>query len=165
MSRSIALCGVTAALAVALMSLGTAIPMTTYVCPVICMLLLALVGHRVGTKLSWVWYAAVCILSVLLTPDKEAAALFVFVGWYPNVKKYLDRWKLGLFAKLILLTGSVCVMYWVLIRLLGMVWLQEELLGDGLGLTLLLLLLANVTFLLLDRLLTVLPRRFGGKMR
>ena len=74
-----------AALAVVIMCMGGIIPMATYVCPMLCSLLLAVVLRLTGRRIAWAWYAAVSLLSLLLGPDKEAAAVFVFLGYYPII--------------------------------------------------------------------------------
>ena len=79
-ASSVALGGVLAALAVVIMSLGTIIPVATYVCPMLCALLLQAVLKTCGVRIAWAWYGAVAILSLLLAPDKEAAAVFAFLG-------------------------------------------------------------------------------------
>ena len=146
--------GVFAALAVVIMSLGTIIPVATYVCPVACMLLLQMVLKITGTRLGWAWYGAVSILSLLLAPDKEAAAVFLAVGYYPIVKPKLDKrkgkwlWK-GLFFNLVILA-----LYWLLLKVIGMERLVEEFSGMGIAMTAVLLLLGNVTFFLVDHLLS-----------
>ena len=81
-----------AALAVVIMSLGTLIPVATFVCPVLCMLILQLVLKLCGSRIAWAWYGAVAILSLLMAPDKEAAAVFLFLGYYPVVKPRMDSY-------------------------------------------------------------------------
>ena len=93
-SRKIAFGGMMAALATVIMSLGGLIPVATFVCPMFCMLILAFVTGMCGRRIGWAWYGAVSVLSLLLGPDKEAAAVFVFLGFYPIVKPSLDRMKL-----------------------------------------------------------------------
>ena len=90
----VALGGVLAALAVVVMSMGTIIPVATYVCPMICAVLLQVVFKTCGPRIAWAWYGAVAVLSALMAPDKEAAAVFAFLGYYPIVKPRLDRRKL-----------------------------------------------------------------------
>ena len=96
----VALGGVMAALAVVCMSLGTLIPLATYVCPMLCMLLLRVVRTMCGDRIGWAWYGAVAILSLLMAPDKEAAAVFAALGYYPILKPKMDQlrgrwiWKL-----------------------------------------------------------------------
>ena len=111
-ARTMALCGVFAALAVVIMSMGTLIPIATFVCPMLCMMILQIVLRFCGSRLAWTWYAAVALLSVLLAPDKESAAVFLFLGYYPIVKPKMDLkpvpilWKLLLF---IVIGGAVVV--------------------------------------------------------
>ena len=156
-ASSVALGGVLAALAVVIMCMGTIIPVATYVCPMLCAVLLQMVLKTCGTRIAWAWYAAVAILSALLAPDKEAAAVFLFLGYYPIVKPRLDRAKLRWLWKGLLFNGSVVVMYWLLIQLLGLSQVTEDFEGMGAAMLALLLILGNVTFFLLDR---VLSKRF-----
>ena len=69
-----------AALAVVIMCMGGLIPVSTFVCPMLCMFLLSVVLKSCGQRLAWAWYGAVAILGTLLGPDKEATAVFVFLG-------------------------------------------------------------------------------------
>ena len=90
-SRDLALCGVLCALAVAIMAMGTILPAATYCCPVLASMTLVPVLILCGERLSWAMFAASAILSLLLAPDKEAAAIFLALGYYPIVKPKLDR--------------------------------------------------------------------------
>ena len=148
-----ALGGMLAALAVVMMSLGTVIPVATYVCPMLCALLLQGVLKTCGSRIAWAWYGAVALLSVLLAPDKEAAGVFVFLGYYPIVKPALDRKKGKWLWKGLLFNGSVCLLYFLLLRLLGLKQLTQEWSDMSVGMLAVLLVLGNVTFFLLDRLL------------
>ena len=148
-----ALGGVLAALAVVIMSLGGLIPIATYVSPMLCAVLLQAVLLSCGTRVAWAWYGAVAILAVLLSPDKEAAAVFVFLGYYPIVKPRLDRTRPAWLWKGLLFNCSVFVMYFLLLRLFGMEELGEEFAEFGFVMLLVLLAMGNVTFFLLDRLL------------
>ena len=145
--------GVFAALAVVIMSLGTVIPVATYVCPVACMLILRIVVKTTGTRMGWAWFGAVAILSLLLAPDKEAAAVFASLGYYPILKPRLDKCKGKWFWKALFFNGSILVLYWLLLKLIGMERLVAEFSGIGTAMTALLLVLGNVTFFLLDHLL------------
>ena len=51
--RKMAVGGMLAALAVVLMSLGGLIPMATYVCPMLAMLILQLVLQLCGRRIGW----------------------------------------------------------------------------------------------------------------
>ena len=158
-AKYMALGGVTAALAITVMSLGTLIPLATYVCPMLCMLLLQAVLGLCGSRTAWAWYGAVAILSALLCPDKEAAAVFVFLGYYPIVKPRLDQSPFRWLYKLLLFNAATALIYSLLIFVLGMDALGEEFRQAGLVLGIVTLALGNMTFLLLDRLLGRKPRQ------
>ena len=82
-AAKISLGGMLAALALVIMNLVGLIPVATFVCPMLCMMILTLVVRFCGKRIGWAWYGAVSILSILLAPDKEAAAIFIFLGYYP----------------------------------------------------------------------------------
>ncbi len=152
-ASSVALGGVLAALAVVVMCLGTIIPVATYVCPMFCALLLQVVLKSCGVRIAWAWYGAVTILSLLLAPDKEAAAVFAFLGYYPIVKPRLDKTRLRWLWKGLLFNASVLVMYWLLLRVFGLAQVTEDFEEIGVVMLIVLLILGNVTFFLLDKLL------------
>ena len=152
-SRQIAFGGMMAALALVITSLGGLIPVATFVCPMVSMLILAFVTKMCGKRIGWAWYGAVAILGMLLGPDKEAAAVFVFLGFYPIIKPKLDGMKLGFLLKLILFNGLILTMYSLLIRVLGMDAIAAEYQEMGRIMTAVLLLLGNVNFVLIDQIL------------
>ena len=142
-----------AALAVVLMALGTLIPVATFVCPVLCMLILQLVLKLCGSRTAWAWYGAVAILSLLMAPDKEAAAVFLFLGYYPIVKPRLDRLKGKWLWKGLLFNGVIGVLYYLMIQILGISEIAGEYAQMGIAMSAIMLILGNITFFLLDRLL------------
>ena len=152
-SRQIAFGGMMAALALVITSLGGLIPVATFVCPMVSMLILAFVIKMCGKRIGWAWYGAVAILGMLLGPDKEAAAVFVFLGFYPIIKPRLDGMKLGFLLKLILFNGLILTMYSLLIRVLGMDAIAAEYQEMGRIMTIVLLLLGNINFVLIDQIL------------
>ena len=149
-AKNVALGGVMAALAVVLMCMGTLIPVATFVCPMLCMVLLSVVLRMTNSRIGWAWYGAV---SVLLAPDKEAAAVFVFLGYYPIVKPWFDKRWAAFIWKLALFNGAIFAMYSIMIRLLGMKELLEDYQEMGMLLTAVTLLLGNITLFMLDTVL------------
>ena len=147
---SIALGGMLAAIAAVIMSLGGMIPVATYVCPVISMLILTLVLRLCGTRIAWAWYGAVSLLGLMLCPDKEAAAVFLALGFYPILKPRLDQMRFRVLWKLLLFNGDILLLYWILMHLIGMGNLQQEFAEMGYLMTGVTLALGNVTFFLLD---------------
>ena len=158
-AANIALGGVLAALAVVIMSLGTLIPVATYVCPMLCALILQLVLKTCGGRIAWAWYGAVTLLSLLMAPDKEAAAVFMALGYYPIVKPKLDRRKGKWFWKTLFFNAVILALYWMLMHIFGFDQLTAEFSEMGMIMVVLMLLLGNVTFVLLDKLLEKKLRR------
>ena len=149
-----ALGGIFAAICVVVMCLGGLSPFSTFVCPIICILILQVVSNLTSKKLGWAWYGCVSILCALLAPDKEAAAVFVCLGYYPLVKPWIERLPLPALWKLLLFNGNIFAMYATLIHLFGMTYLANEYSQMGNIMLAVLVLLGNFTFLLLDILLT-----------
>ena len=157
-AKQIAFGGMMAALALVIMNLGSLIPVATFVCPMFCMLILAFVTKMCGHRIGWAWYGAVAILSALMAPDKEAAAVFVFLGYYPILKNRIEG-KPGAFVwKILLFNSAILIMYGLLIRVFGMAKIAAEYQELGMVMTFLMLIIGNVTFFLLDRALTRLSR-------
>ena len=161
-AQKIALGGLMAALAIVIMCLGGLIPFATFVCPMLCCMITKLVLSMCGKRIAWAWYGAVAILSVLMAPDKEAAAVFVFLGYYPIVKPWMDKLKLSWLWKGLLFNCAILLMYWLLIHILGLSELANDYEEAGTVLTVVMLLLGNVTFFMLDLVLgRRLMRRHG----
>jgi len=155
--------GVTAALAIVIMCMGGLIPVATYVCPMLCCVLCSVVFYSCGRKIAWVWYAAVSILSMLLGPDKEAAGVYLVLGYYPMLKPILEKSRLSWLWKFLLFQTAIAVMYLGLVHLLGI----EAVVGKwdvfALVSVILMLLMGNLVFFLLDRVLGMVQRKFHRK--
>lgn len=161
-ARTMAFGGVMAALGVVIMCLGGLIPVATYVCPMLCTILLSIVKQQCTDRVAWAWYGAVSLLCALLSPDKEAAAVFVFLGYYPILKPRLDTLRLRWLWKVLLFNAAIALMYGLLVYLFGMEQILAEFQELGLVLGIVTLFAGNVTFLLLDRILERLSRRMRG---
>lgn len=150
------------ALAVVIMSMGSLIPVNTYVCPVLCMLITGPVLAFCGRRVGWCYYLAVSLLSLLLAPDREAAMVYVSLGYYPMLKPRFDRLKplgLCLTGKLLYFTLAGCGAYALMMTVMGMTELLTEFRGSGMVFTVLLVAVWDVLFLLVDRILGMKPRR------
>ena len=142
-----------AALAVTIMSMGGLIPVATYVCPMLCAMMQYFVLMFCGRRIAWAWYGAVAILSLILGPDKEAAAVFLFLGYYPILKPAMDKLRLSWLWKGLLFNTAILGMYWLLLKFLGMEQLNQEFSELGTVLTVVMLLMGNLIFFLLDKVL------------
>ncbi|MGN0975074.1 MAG: hypothetical protein ACI4OL_03670, partial [Gemmiger sp.] len=118
-SRSVALCGVLGALSLVLMLMGNLIPLATYCAPALAAVLLIPVQEEYGSRNSLLLYAAVALLSLILLPDKELAAMYALVlGYYPALRPQLNRIRARIVrvaAKLAVFNMAVLVTYGLLL--------------------------------------------------
>ena len=173
-SRSLALGGVMAALGAMFILLGGVIPAATFCAPALAGLALVPVFVEGGAKLALGAYAAIAALALILCPDKEAALLFAFLGWYPAVKWKLDAkmkpWPRRI-VKFALWDGAALAMAAMIFFVLRMDEVIAEYREMGRAMAAAFALLANVTMALYDRLLAAIlllyvrklrPKLFGG---
>ena len=149
-SRQMALGGMLTATAVVIMCLGSLIPVNTYVCPVLCILITRVVLESCGRRIGWCYYIATAVLSLMLAPDREAALVYAFLGYYPMIRPFFE--KLGVFAwyaKLLLFTLAGGASYGMLLLVMG----AGAAMSEGWVLTVVTVLLWDALFLLTDRLL------------
>ena len=167
-SRKMALTGMLCALAVVIMMLGGFIPLATFCCTALAGLMLIPVFVECGEKLSWCAYAAIAALSLILCPDKEAALLLAFIGYYPILRWRLDQLRsrlLRVVAKLGVFNLAVLAMYALSILVLQMDQILREYQEMGLALTVACLLVGNVTLLLYDRLIAIMTALYVNRLR
>ena len=88
---SITFCGMMAALGVVLMLIGSVLAVLTYAAPLIASVCLIPVLTEYGKGKALLCYIASAILAVLLSPDKELAFFYVFLGYYPILRPLLTR--------------------------------------------------------------------------
>ena len=153
-ASQIAFGGMMAALALVIMNMVGLIPIATYVCPSLCMVLLSVVLKLCGKRLGWAWYGAVAILSVLMAPDKEAAMIFAVIGYYPIIKPAFERTKMPNTCKYLYFNVVILLVYWLMINLMGLTEIAKEFAEMGLLFTIVTLLMGNMVFQLLDKILT-----------
>lgn len=164
-SRQMALCGLLAALSVALLSFGSFIPLATFACPMLAMACLLPVTGIYGAGASLLVYAAVSALALLLCADKELACFYLFLGWYPALRPRLERLpgipraavKCGLF------TAAMIAMYAMLLFLFRLEAIAAEFSEYSAAMPVGLLVLGNITFLLFDRALGTLAAAWKRK--
>lgn len=158
-TKRIALGGMLAGVAVVIMCLGGLIPVATYICPMLCCMTQFLVLRFCGRRLAWTWFCVVSLLALVTGPDKEAVLVFIAIGYYPILKPYFDRYKFGILLKFVLFNVSIFTVYGIMIRFLGMDEVLSENMEFGLIGLAVIVLLGNLTFFLLDKLLTIMDKR------
>lgn len=149
-SRRMALSGVLCALAVVLLTLGGVVPLATFCAPLLAMAVLLPVLEEYGSRYAAAAWLAVSLLALALDPDREAALVYLCFGWYPLLRPRVAGLRsraVRTAVKLAVCTAVCLVLYGVIWRVLG---LPRD--PDASGVFgAVLLVLANVVFLLADR--------------
>lgn len=163
-SWMLAYCGMASALCIAVMLLGTALPILLFIAPAVAGFLIATVREECGSRMALTAYASVSLLSLLLVPDREVALAFAaLLGYYPLVKPRFDRIRpaiVQLLAKLCLCNLAVLAIYGLLLALLTGAPPMEQgaLAAAEAALAVTTLVLGNVAFVLYDKALLNLLR-------
>ena len=145
-SKRIAACGVTAALGVVIMLLGNVFGLGMYLAPMLVGLSLTAIGKEWGIKYQLLLWIAIGLLSMIMVSNLEQNLMFIgLFGWYPVFRPVLQKWKLLPRVVVKFLIFNVIVV--ALEAFLILVLVLESL---GTGLTILLLVLGNVTFFVYD---------------
>lgn len=126
----VAFSGLICALSLLMLFLTGIVPFATYSLPCIAGFLLVTTMVECGDGWAWLSYGAVSFLAIILTPDREAALMYIiFFGYYPMLKKYLERIPSRLLewtVKILLFIAAVAAGYFGAVYLLGMNYLMEE---------------------------------------
>jgi hypothetical protein len=167
-SHEIAFCGVSAAIGTVLLLLGGLIPGATYCAPMLGMLPLLPALAEYGWRPALSVYAVTAALALLLAPDKELAGVYLFLGYYPVLQPALDRISSRLLrtvCKLAVFNGAVLALYFLLLHVLGLNFLESEFAAYSRPFLLVLLAGGNLVFLLLDRALRQLALLWRYRLR
>ena len=163
-TEELALAGLMAALGVVILCLGGIIPIALYACPILASAVLLPVRAKCRRSYGWCCYAAIALLGLLLSPDKEAASLFLFLGYYPLIKPKLDTIRskaLRLVCKLGIAAVAISAMYAILLYVIGLTAVVEEFATTAAWMLWTTVGLGIVVFLLYDMLLGRFALRFG----
>lgn len=152
-SRRIALCGLLTALASMLLILGGMIPLATFCAPMLAIAALLPVLEEFGPRYAWAAWAAVSLLGLMLAADRELALVYVFFGWYPILRPYLQRIRPAaarVLLKLAVCSGLIAAMYGLAIVLFQMEALAAEFAGTSKAMLLVTLVMGEWVFLMAD---------------
>lgn len=163
-SQVIASCGMTAALSVVLMLLGSALGLGLYISPMLAGLCLMPIGDKFGMKYRWTLWAAVSIVCFLLVPSAEQNLMYLTLfGLYPNLLPCFSRLPKPLQWPCKLLYFNLVV---VAVEALIILVLAPEAMSTALAL--LMLVMGNAIFIMYDFILPRwerLFRRLFGRLR
>ncbi len=164
-SKQNALSGVVAALSLLLMFCGSVIWVFTYVAPLLTGILLMILSKSVNKKSAWLTYFTVSVLSLLFFADKESALTYVFFfGFYPIIKSDVDKIKikpLKFLIKIAVYNVGIITSQLICVFVFGIPF--DMLLGKWT--VVVLLLIANVIFVVYDKLLFMLSIIWNKKYK
>lgn len=156
----IAICGVITALAVLLMLSTAVFPFATIALPAIAGMLLCIIVIEINGKWAVLGYIAISIIGMMITPDREAAMLFVcFFGFYPILKSGLEKIRfraLEWIIKLSVFSVSIFVWYMIVMFILKMPGIIDEYTQYGQIFMIAMVVMAYFVFVLYDISLTLL---------
>lgn len=122
-SYKVALGGVVSALCLTLMFLTGVFPILSAAIPIYAGAMMIIVATEVSTSWAFAAFFAVSLLSMFLTPDKEASTLFImFFGYYPIISPKLDKIRLSLvrvLCKFGLFNAAMMIWYKLITFLMG----------------------------------------------
>ncbi len=153
-SYKVAVGGVVSALCLTLMFMTGVFPLLSMAIPIYAGALMIIVAKEVSVSWAFSAYCAVSLLSMFLTPDKEAATLFiVFFGYYPIILPKLDKIKLAplkIGVKALIFNSAIIIWYKTTMYLLGIYNYLADLAFLGKFAVPALLIFINLVFLLYD---------------
>lgn len=165
LSYKVALGGVTASICLMFMFLTSVFPLLAMAIPIYTGALLVIVAVEINSSWALLTYAAVAFLSLFITPDKEAAILFImFFGYYPVLRRIMEdkirikpvKW----LCKLAVFNVAIVAAYYMIIGIFGVYDLVDEFGFLGEHMVLILLCFANVIFILYDYTLAMLETAY-----
>lgn len=153
-ASSVAFGGIISALAVLLLFFTGIFPFATYALPALAGLLLVVIVVDFGMKWAWCVYAAISVLAILITPDREAAAMFVlFFGYYPILKSVFEQIKsrtVEYLLKFLVFNVAMVLAYLLIIYVFGIQDILDEFGELGKYGMWIMLGMGNVVFILYD---------------
>ncbi len=154
-TKRIAVCGIFSALSLACMLMGSIFPFSSYVAPAISGILILPVVLEFKLHTGGLMFAAIALLSLFIAPNKESVALFIAIlGWYPFAKLKLDRirHKIALWAlKILIFNACVLLAYAFIILIFPIGAVVSEFEAMSYVFIGILLVMANITFIIYDR--------------
>lgn len=145
-TKTIAACGMAAALSVVIMVLGAVLGLGMYASPMIAGLCLLPIGRQYGRKHQWILWLAVSLLCLILIADPEQNLMYITLfGLYPILWPMFQKLSptVRRLAKFAFFNGTVLA-----VEALVMLLLVPESMGAWLAAAL--LILGNITFVLYD---------------
>ncbi|MBQ0038462.1 MAG: hypothetical protein KBS74_07325 [Clostridiales bacterium] len=167
-TKELALCSMLGALGVVFLGLGGLIPFAVYACPILASLVLIPARETCRRSYAWCCFAAIALLGLILGPDKEAALLFCFLGYYPLVKPQLDHLhpkSVQWLCKLALAAVAIAVVYFLLLYVFCVPAVVDELAATARWMLIAMVVLGLVLFVVYDVMLYRLTSLYQRRRR
>lgn len=153
-SYKVSLGGIISALSLFFMFLTGFMPLLVYLIPALTGAMLLIVYVEINTKWAFFTYVSVALLSLFITPDKEASFLYIiFLGYYPLLKMFIEKIGNSLckwLLKLIIYNVMIVVYYQIIIRVVVNIDLVQEMDKFGKYGAFIFLGMTNVVFVVYD---------------
>lgn len=158
----VTLCGVITSLCVTLMFITNLIPSMTFAIPSIAGLLMICVVIEINKKSAFAVFFCTSIVSLFTVVDKEAVLVFIiFFGYYPIVKSIIESIKiisLQILIKFLLFNVIVITEFFISANILLIP--LESFYFFGFDFKIVMPILANLTFILYDFLISLLVYKY-----
>lgn len=168
LSYRIALGGTLASMCLACQFVTGVFPVFYIIMPMLCGILVTVMAAETSTWWGFLMYLAVGTLSLFVTPNKDAALIFiVFFGHYPLIRPYIRRIRikpLGYLLRLILFNVCMIAFFFITVYLFGMDDLLEQMGDFGKYGGLVLLGTANLMFISYDYLMDISMELYKQKL-
>lgn len=169
LSYRIALGGILASLCLVCMFMTGVFPMFYLILPMAASGLISIMAIETNSHWGFMTYIAVGLLSIFITPNKDAAIVFlIFFGYYPLVRPLVYRLKPKILSFLLCLgifNGAVMLFFWTAVYLFGAEKLLESLGDFGKYGGLVMLGIANLMFLSYDYIMAEFPAIYRVKLK
>lgn len=144
-------------------------PFATYALPGIAGFFLTILVIELDIKWALLGYIASSLLAILVVPDKEAVFVYVFfLGLYPILKSKFESMKstvISYLLKIAFFNITIITCYTILFYLLQISAIIEEFGAFSTYMFIMLLLAANVTFIVYDIALTQVIKMYIHRVR
>ena len=150
-TKKIAFCGIFAAVSVVILFIASLTGIGTFAGPILASIVLTIVLTEYNKRSAVLVYAVVSVLSLILMPDRELAAAYVCLAWYPIVRERVAQKKnmmLRILIKLLLYSVSIGLFYEGSLLVTGIRFGDGELTKTVLWI---LFTLGAITFLITDK--------------
>ncbi|MGN1482016.1 hypothetical protein [Porcipelethomonas sp.] len=177
-SYKVALGGVISSLCLLAMFMAGVAPFLYLTLPMIAGALISIMVVEVNTSWAFLTYAAVSLLSIFVTYDKESALIFIlFFGHYPIIKHKIEKIHfkpLKFSVKIVIFNICIVLYYQLTLRLLGIEDYADDFASLGKYGIYILWILSNFIFVVYDYALSgcidmyikyLKPKIFGSKKK